>query len=505
MFLRFDGVYMNADTWVNGVHLGSHPYGYTTFQYDVTELLHAGAGAENTVAVRVNNAGKNSRWYSGSGIYRHVWLTTTPPLHIQLWGVGVVTQVAADASVVSAPTTAAASAVVTVTVDNLGKTPSHAGVLAAALLAPNGSVVGTQSIAVASLAAGTSRNVTLPVFDVANALLWGLDTPELYTVQVTLKDGVTGAEDNVSETFGFRSISFSVDKGFQLNGQTLKLQGGCVHHDNGIIGASSIDAAEYRRVATLKNLGYNAIRTAHNPVSEAFLHAADTLGMLIMEEAFDCWEAGKNPDDYHNYFQEWWRRDVYAFVRRDRNRPSIVMWSIGNEIPNKDTPEGIATSHSISDWIREIDPDSGRAITSAIAGLKPPDDPYISALDVSGYNYAAHWSDGYWEDHERVPDRIMLGTESFPSASYQMWDSVWNESFVIGDFIWSGQSNKPECLTLPSCRESALEGTGGLRRPPQHLRERGGWGDAVPLRKARVCVCVGGGVEATHRCHASVR
>jgi beta-galactosidase len=294
-FLRFDGVYMLADVWCNGQHLGLHPYGYTTFQYDVTALLHTD-GSANVVAVRVNNGGRNSRWYSGSGIFRHVWLTSTPPLHVQLWGVGVATQVAAGG--------ASASATVTVTAENGGAVaiPAGAVTVTAVLAAPDGSVVATVSAPLPPLAANASADVVLSAFDVDAPALWSLGGPQQYSVLVTIADARSGAIDAVSQRFGFRSIAFSVDRGFELNGVALKMQGGCVHHDNGIVGSAAIDAAEWRRVAALKALGYNAIRTSHNPVSEAFLEAADALGVLVMEEAFDTWSDGKNSDDYHEYF-----------------------------------------------------------------------------------------------------------------------------------------------------------------------------------------------------------
>jgi beta-galactosidase len=428
VFLRFDGVYMLSDTFVNGVFVATHPYGYTTHQYDITSFLHNTTGASNVIAVRVNNKGANSRWYSGSGIYRHVWLTVVPPLHIQLWGVGIDTNVIPGSS---------ATAIVTVSLENDGSSVSNPSVILATLFDPYGTAIASKSIDVPTMQSGEVMNATLPIFSVDTPSLWGLETPLLYTLQAQLQDLVTGALDVVNQTFGFRSIAFSTERGFELNGVTVKLQGGCVHHDNGIIGSAAIDAADWRRVYSLKSLGYNAIRTSHNPVSESFLDAADALGVLVMEEAFDCWSDGKNSDDYHVYFNDWWTRDVYSMVRRDRNHPSIIMWSIGNEIPMKETTEGIALAHNISDWIRMLDPVSGRAITSAIAGLNDKDDPYISALDIPGYNYEDNWSTDYWTDHVRVPNRIMVGTESFPTASFQMWNQVWNLSFVIGDFIWT--------------------------------------------------------------------
>jgi len=350
-----------------------------------------------------------------------------PLLHVQLWGVGVATRVADGGG--------SATATVTVTLENGAAAASGAATLTATLLGPDGGVVQVKSAPVAPVGANATLNVTLPAFAVDAPLLWDLDSPSQYSVVVSVAAG-SGATDSVAQRFGFRTLHFGVD-GFALNGVAMKLHGGCVHHDNGFIGSAAIDAADWRRVRMLKELGYTAIRTSHNPVSEAFLEACDSLGMLVMEEAFDTWTDGKNPDDYHLYFAENWRSDIYAMVRRDRNHASIALWSIGNEIGMKDSPEGVAYAHNLSDWVREIDAGSGRAVTSAIAGLSANDDPYISALDVAGYNYADHWSVDYWSDHVRMPNRTMLGTESFPSASFQMWNSVWNDTWVLGDFIWS--------------------------------------------------------------------
>jgi len=172
-----------------------------------------------------------------------------------------------------------------------------------------------------------------------------------------------------------------------LNGEHIKLQGGCVHQDNGPLGSVALDRAEERRVETLKNVGYNAIRTSHNPVSPAFVDACDRLGVILMEEAFDCWSGGKNPDDYHLYFDDWWRRDITSMVKRDRNQPSILLWSIGNEIPIRTQPEGYALSKEISDLVRDLDP-SGRAVTSAFPGVSDAADEYFAPLDVAGYNYS---------------------------------------------------------------------------------------------------------------------
>eukprot|EP01050_Picozoa_sp_SAG11_P006101 SAG11_NODE_460_length_9258_cov_3.010698_2_plen_805_part_00 len=324
--IAFDGVYMNADFWINGFHLGNHPYGYTYFQYDLTKLLVDGS---NTIAVRVKNEGKNSRWYSGSGIFRHVHLITTPAVHIGQWGVVVQTS---DVSATSA------TIGLNVTCENNGANPAAHAAVTATVLDATGNVVSTATTDVPSLAAGGgSAVVQIRGLKVPNPKMWCLDTPHLYRVKVQLTDqkgSPPGSNvDTVVETFGIRTLHFSATDGFKLNGKKVLLYGGCVHHDNGPLGSATIDRAEERRVENLKKLGYNAIRTSHNPVSPVFLDACDRLGMLVMHEAFDCWEKGKNTDDYHVFFDDWWRRDLASMVRGSINRPSIALWSIGNEIP----------------------------------------------------------------------------------------------------------------------------------------------------------------------------
>jgi beta-galactosidase len=238
--------------------------------------------------------------------------------------------------------------------------------------------------------------------------------------------------------FGIRTISFDVNNGFQLNGKTLKLKGGCFHNDNGPLGSKEYDRAEERKVELLKASGFNAIRCSHNPPSPAFLEACDRLGMLVMDEAFDCWNYGKNPYDYHLYFKDWWKKDVESMVLRDRNHPSIIMWSIGNEIPERATAEGVATAKMLADYIKSLD--TTRAITSAVNDLKEDKDDYFAQLDVSGYNYAAGGDpskDVYATDHKRVPSRIMVGTESFPLEAFDSWMKVLDHPYVIGDFVWT--------------------------------------------------------------------
>ncbi len=422
--IRFDGVYMNSDVWLNGHLLGFHPYGYTTFAYDLTPYLNR--GEENILAVRVRNEGQTSRWYSGSGIYRHVWLTFTENIRIPLWGVGVSTpKVAPEAATVE----------VTVKAENRADSASHSS-LKVNILGPHG-----------DLAASGVQDLDLPAsgevlanlsLEVASPKLWSNATPQLYRAEVELLvDGKV--VDRYTTTFGIRSIEYDVDRGLRVNGEVVKLKGGCVHHDNGILGSCAIDRAEERRIELMKACGFNAIRTSHNPPSPAFLDACDRLGMMVIDEAFDCWNLGKNDDDYHLYFNDWWQRDLNSMLMRDRNHPSVIFWSIGNEIDGRRKPEGVAIAQKLHDAVKAIDP--VRPITMAVPG--PYDhnlpqwqanDPCFLHIDVGGYNY--QWQQ-YEIDHKRFPQRIMMGTESFPIEAYDSWKYAEKLDYVLGDFVWT--------------------------------------------------------------------
>jgi beta-galactosidase len=422
--IRFDGVYMNADVWLNGHLLGFHPYGYTSFAYDLTPFLIR--DAENFLAVRVRNEGQNSRWYSGSGIYRHVWLTLTDKVRLPLWGVSVTTpKVGTDVSTVE----------VAIKAENRGDGASSATVRAQ-ILARDGEAAGKNEQPLELPAAGEST-ATLS-FDLRSPKLWSNAAPNLYQVHVELL--VEGkVVDHTTVTFGIRSIEVDIDHGLRINGEVVKLKGGCVHHDNGPLGSAAIDRAEERRVELLKANGYNAIRTSHNPPSPAFLDACDHWGMMVIDEAFDCWNLGKNDDDYHLYFNDWWKRDIDGMLLRDRNHPSVIFWSIGNEIDGRRKPEGVAIAKKLHDEVKSIDP--SRPVTMAVPG--PYDhnlpqwqanDPCFLHLDVGGYNY--QWQQ-YEIDHKRFPQRIMMGTESFPFEAYDSWKYAEKLSYVLGDFVWT--------------------------------------------------------------------
>jgi beta-galactosidase len=422
--VQFDGVYMNSEIWINGESLGGHPYGYTSFFYDITDKLKT--PGPNVLAVKVRNEGENSRWYSGSGIYRHVWMTMLDPVHVAQWGASVVAEnVTAASARVTARTRVqnetAAGTVVTVTTQIIGP----GGV-------PGGLTATTGTIA----AHGVAELVTEVV--VSNPALWSPDSPALYRA-ITQVSTPAGERDRVETPFGIRSVTFDAVNGFRLNGTPMKLKGGCVHHDNGPLGARSYDRAEERRVELLKASGFNAIRCAHNPPAQAFLDACDRLGMLVIVEAFDTWSEPKNPHDYNLFFDKAWRTDLDAMLARDRNHPSIVMWSIGNEIPGMDNPSTVKTAQALAAHVREAD--RSRPVLAAVNNLNPKKDPYFAALDIAGYNYGSGGDHGkdtiFTIDHERVPARIMLQTESYPLEAFRSWMDVLDHPWLLGDFVWT--------------------------------------------------------------------
>lgn len=422
VLVEFEGVYMNAEVWLNEHFLGRHPYGYTSFHLDLTPYLRI--GSENVLKVLVDNACQlNSRWYSGSGIYRHVWLLVAGPVHVDPWGVYVTTPtVSADAATVRVQTSAANQAAT-----------AQAVTLRSRIVAADGAAVAVAE-AQAEIPAGGRHEHTQDI-EVHSPRLWSPEEPNLYRLETELHIGGQVA-DTASTTFGIRTLHFSAEQGLLLNGERVLLRGGCVHHDNGVLGASSYDRAEERKVELLKASGYNAIRCAHNPPAPAFLDACDRLGMLVIDEAFDCWREGKNPYDYHVALADWWRRDIASMVRRDRNHPSIILWSIGNEVGERNGRSGgVELARQLAGLVRELDPT--RPVTSAINGGHWPwaeADGVFATLEVCGYNYQGRQ---YQPDHERHPGRIMYGSESTAGEAFDHWQSVVELPYVIGDFVWT--------------------------------------------------------------------
>ena len=422
--IRFDGVYMNADVWLNGRHIGFHPYGYTSFRYDITDDLIP--GNKNVLAVKVRNEGRNSRWYSGSGIYRHVWFTVLNPVHLDPWKLAVTT-----------PEIDTGKAKISVKTAIFNETPDTSDlILTTLILDSENRIMATTSDTIQKVI-GKSKIEPVEMLEINNPVLWSDKSPvmyrsvsELYTLS---NDGIQYLSDRITTPFGIRKIEINAVTGFILNDEPLLLKGGCMHHDNGPLGAAAYDRAEERRVELMKKSGFNAIRCAHNPPSPAFLDACDRLGMLVIDEAFDMWREQKNPEDYHLYFDDWWQEDVESMVYRDRNHPSVVLWSIGNEIPESGKPEGAELAEKIAGYVKNLDP--SRMITSAVNNIGLNKDLYFNAMDVCGYNYAVG---SYMPDHSRLPERIIVSTESFPLEAWDYWMAAKDYPWVIGDFVWTG-------------------------------------------------------------------
>ncbi len=416
--IKFDGVYMNSDVWLNGNYLGNHPYGYTEFYYNITSQIKF--DQENIIAVEVKNEGVNSRWYSGSGIYRHVWLQTMNTLYVVQNETFVTTKILSSTN---------SNINITAGLFNQSKQASNNSVQVK-IIDDKGNEVSKHTSAYKIT--GYNYQSVKDSVQIKNPKLWSIENPVLYTAIIEVYQN-NNLIDKHETKFGIRSIAVDAIKGFQLNTQSIKLKGACFHNDNGPIGSREYDRAEIRKVELLKASGFNAIRCSHNPPSTAFLNACDSLGMFVMDEAFDCWHYGKNPYDYHLYFKDWWQSDVCSMVTRDRNHPSVIMWSIGNEIPERESPEGDTTAVILAHYIRSLD--STRPITSAFNSVDENADTYFAALDVAGYNYNLN---KYVSDHQRKPNRVMVCTESYPLKAFDYWMGVEDNAWVIGDFVWTG-------------------------------------------------------------------
>ncbi len=427
--IRFEGVYMDSDVWINGHHLGNHPYGYTPFTYDLTPYL-AAAGQTNVIAVRVKNEGLNSRWYTGAGIYRHVHLVMPPPVHLVKDGIFITSPEAGTQKAVLQVTSAMTGS---------GKTATQR-MLQIRLKDSTGLVV-ADAMQPVTITPGDTTIITKQL-TVNNPSLWSPGRPYLYTTEIRLLDTTNVkakiTTDQLVVNTGIRKISINAHNGLTINGEKVLLKGGCLHHDNGLLGAAAFDRAEERKVELMKAYGFNAIRTSHNPPSEKFLEACDRLGMLVIDEAFDMWMEQKQPLDYHRFFKDWWQRDLQSMILRDRNHPSIIMWSIGNEIPERVDPPGLAITRQMVKEIRRMD--STRAITEAENDFQgrpftwEATDASFALLDVAGYNY--QWY-SYAIDKKRVPGRVVYGSETLPGELYNSWNQVQGLPFVIGDFVWT--------------------------------------------------------------------
>lgn len=421
--LYFEGVYAQSEVWVNGIRTYFNPYGYSSFRFDITDYLRP-AGEENVIAVRVVNEGRNTRWYAGSGIYRHVWLLKTPEVHVDEWETAVRSCDVSEGK---------AGINVETTVFNVSGTDADVAARVE-IYAPSGQLVAS-AVKETDVEAHGEAEAAFEL-EVADPELWSPDSPSLYKARVSLEGG-----DCIEVPFGIRTLEFSAEKGFLLNGEPLELKGGCVHHDHGLLGAASYDRAEERKVELLKAYGFNAVRCSHNIPSEHFLDACDSLGLLVIDEAFDQWRIAKNPEDYARFFDEYSDRDLQIMVKRDRNHPSIIMWSIGNEIPGRAYDDGMEIARRFREQIHRMD-GTDRAMTAGLNdfwddhSLSWDRDIYRACqhLDACGYNYMYG---KYESDHAAYPDRVMYGSESYPKQASQNWDLVEKHPYVIGDFVWT--------------------------------------------------------------------
>jgi beta-galactosidase len=419
--IEFDGVASNATVYLNGQKLGIHPYAYTSFAFDLTPQLKL--GQTNVLAVRVDCTElPNSRWYSGAGIYRHVRVVVADPTHVAHWGIFVTT-----------PEASSSSSKVSVRTRVANESADETSVLVeTSLLDRVGKKVGTTQSPL-KISAGTEIEATQDI-TVTNPALWSPETPAMYrAVSRILQNGKP--IDEVVTPFGIRTLAWSAEKGLLLNGKSIKLTGGSVHHDNGLLGAAAFDRAEERRVQLLKAAGHNAVRTAHNPPSPAFLDACDRFGLLVLDEPFDVWKASKAKFDYGRNFDEWWQRDISSMVLRDRNHPSIVIWGIGNEIPELAVDRGPTMAKPVVELVRSLD--STRPLTLAFPGTTtaPSAAAVFSTLDITGYNYSLDRT--FADDHSRVPSRLMLTTESYPAKAFQLWKISQENPYILGDLTWT--------------------------------------------------------------------
>jgi beta-galactosidase len=464
VWVEFDGVMANSEVWLNGHKLGQRPYGYSSFAYDLTPYLTL--SGPNVLAVRADNSVQPaSRYYTGAGIYRHVRLVSTAPTHFTYGGVFVSTPQA---------TAAQAQVQVQAEVQNQSATPGTY-TLETTLVAPDGKPVGTtrSSQAVAAGQTGTFTQ-TLPV---AKPQRWSLTQPVLYRATTRVLAGNTVLDEQTTP-FGIREAKFEAATGFWLNGQNIKIKGVCLHHDVGALGAAVPLRAWERRLELLKQVGVNGIRTAHNPVAPEFLDLCDRLGFVVMDETFDTWTEAKNHAEqgYNRFFKDWWRADTRDMVRRDRNHPSVVLYSVGNEIhDNLNNATGFQQYKDQQDLVHQTDPT--RPVTMALfrpGQSKVYENGFVETMDIVGQNYREN---ELVAAHEAKPARKVIGTENTHVLS--AWLALRDKPYMAGQFLWTGfdylgEGDWPEIAN----GQGLFDRTGGWR-PVAYQRQS--WWSAQPM------------------------
>ncbi|MBR6322560.1 MAG: DUF4982 domain-containing protein, partial [Lachnospiraceae bacterium] len=475
--LEADGIMMNATVEVNGCKAALQHYGYAPFTVDLTPYLYF--GEENHIVITVNPSMQpNSRWYSGAGIIRALSLKHTPKLCLASDGIFVYTKELEYDGEGNAVT-----AFLLAEVDVENHTEKNQIAEVSLSLTPEGEkepvITRSQRI---QLNPGKNETAYMAL-TLDNPVLWDAENPRLYKVRASVKPYaeyrthmILTAEAEITEDenevlFGVREIRYDVKRGLRTNGKTVKLRGGCLHHDNGLLGAVSLYDAEYRKLSALKSIGFNAVRTTHNPPSAVFIEACDRLGVYVFDEAFDAWGMGKQPGDYNQFFESDWEKDLSAFVRRDRVHPSVVIWSTGNEITERaGLGNGYTLATKLAATVKKLDP--SRPVSNGIcsfwnglddkmmkenlmkmkqaaesgcvqnADTKEKTDTtweeyteaFTNGLDIVGYNYLEH---KYEYDHERYPDRVILGSENFPKEVGLHWPMIEKTPYVIGEFTWT--------------------------------------------------------------------
>lgn len=468
--LKFEGVYMNAFVYVNGQLAAKSPFGYTTFYAPLNDFLKYGEDNEIRVQVRAG-AMTNSRWYSGAGIYRDVYFLESGLTHIVPEGVQVKTENADDAY-----------ATLRVATELENKTAVPQDLVIETVIKDDEENVVAKECTSATIFAGENRTLKQRIL-VENPKLWSAENPKLYTFETKVYENTEAKEllDEAADTFGIRTLAVDAKRGFRVNGKTVNLRGGCIHHDSGLLGAATYEDAQYRQILKMKEAGFNAIRMSHHPMAPAMLRACDEIGMYVMDETFDMWNRLKSNYDYGLYFQEWWEKDVTAMVRKDYNHPSVVLYSVGNEIPEIGTDKGAQICQEISDKIRSLDDTrytlasingvfaAGDAVDQIVAdvaanlsaegkidgnvndfmslmdahmdeivvhdAISKRLEKACAGIDVAGYNYMTA---RYEKDGETYPNRVIVGSETYPPEIARNWDLVERLPHVIGDFTWTG-------------------------------------------------------------------
>ena len=413
--LYFEGVYNHATIFLNGEQIYFNHYGYQSFRVELPErLIHY--GGDNEIVVKCENKGNNTRWYSGSGIFRHVWLLRNPKdLWIDEWNCHVV------ASPQTSPNGEGVDAEISISVTIPYNHPLNSTYTI--------NILDGEKI-VASVQ--QPRHSALCTLHLKDARLWSAESPYMYKAEII------AGKDKAVIPFGIRTVETSLEKGLLISGESVLLKGGCVHHDLGLLGAASYDDGEVRKIKLLKEYGFNAVRCSHNLPSEKFLQACDSLGMYVIDECFDQWYDAKNDSDYHNYFADHYQDDLRTMLRRDRNHPSVVMWSIGNEIPGRTKEYSMLAARTMRDIIMKED--GTRPVTAALCywdnspvNWKEDSWKVTQSLDVVGYNYM--W--GEYDRDVKVHHQLMCGTETYPKEASQNWDRVEKYPQLIGDFVWT--------------------------------------------------------------------